>query len=431
MQLYFPKNINLRKFGDVSFKIGIVLLPSAISIAGLFLLFSSLIGIYISKENLIKDKWNIATFISIIFLLIICIFQNTSINLPVKNYYALNWIGLLNWIPLFLLFWGSQSYLNYEKERKNIGLLLIVGSFPVLISGFGQYFLNWTGPFSTLNGLIVWFVKPIIPDSENASLSGLFPNPNYMGCWLTILWPFTVVTFLDRTKNIFKKSISTFFVISVLISILLTASRNAYGGLLLAIPLLVGRNSLFFLIPITFLTFFVSSSNFVIGNPHLSENYALNSILSKINRLREIGNDPRINIWINTLIMISQKPILGWGAGTFGIVYSMKFLSEANHAHNLFLELSYNYGLIVSIFIFSIIISLISLSFIKVFYKTNQDNLLNIKNNLYEKAWWTSFFILFASQLIDVQYYDGKISIIFWILLAGIINIMKESKSEY
>ena len=301
----------------------------------------------------------------------------------------------------------------------------------MLLSGFGQYFLNWIGPFSTLNGLIVWFVKPVIPGSENASLSGLFPNPNYMGCWLTILWPFTVATFLDRTKNIFKRSISTFFVISVLISILLTASRNAYGGLMLAIPLLVGRNALFFFIPFTFLTFFVSSNNLILENPHLSENYALNSILSKINRLREIGYDPRIDIWINTLIMISQKPIFGWGAGTFGIVYSMKFLSETNHSHNLFLELSYNYGLIVSIFIFSIIISLLILSFIKVFNKRNQDNLLNIKNNyIYEKAWWTSFFILFASQLIDVQYYDGKISIIFWILLAGLRNMMKESKSE-
>ena len=37
--------------------------------------------------------------------------------------------------------------------------------------------------------------------------------------------------------------------------------------------------------------------------------------------------------------------------------------------------------------------------------------------------------IFLISQLVDVQYFDGRISIIFWILLAGLKCIIDESKA--
>ena len=45
----------------------------------------------------------------------------------------------------------------------------------------------------------------------------------------------------------------------------------------------------------------------------------------------------------------------------------------------------------------------------------------------YEKAWWTSFVVLLISQMIDIQYFDLRISIVFWILLAGIRSIIREN----
>ena len=48
------------------------------------------------------------------------------------------------------------------------------------------------------------------------------------------------------------------------------------------------------------------------------------------------------------------------------------------------------------------------------------------KTNLFDKAWWGSIFIFSISQLVDIQYFDGRISIFYWILLAGIKNIIDE-----
>ena len=43
-----------------------------------------------------------------------------------------------------------------------------------------------------------------------------------------------------------------------------------------------------------------------------------------------------------------------------------------------------------------------------------------------DRAFWTALFFFLISQLADVQYFDGKISLITWILMAGLKNIISE-----
>ena len=93
------------------------------------------------------------------------------------------------------------------------------------------------------------------------------------------------------------------------------------------------------------------------------------------------------------------------------------------HAHNLIIETAFNYGLIVTLLIFANILALLFLT-IKHIYFSN--NIKKSNNVFFERAWLTSFFILFLSQMFDVQYFDLRISISFWILLAG----MKCMKSQ-
>jgi len=51
-----------------------------------------------------------------------------------------------------------------------------------------------------------------------------------------------------------------------------------------------------------------------------------------------------------------------------------------------------------------------------------------IKISIFDKAWVISIMLFLFSQLVDVQYFDGRISITFWILLAGAKNIIDEDK---
>ena len=48
----------------------------------------------------------------------------------------------------------------------------------------------------------------------------------------------------------------------------------------------------------------------------------------------------------------------------------------------------------------------------------------------FEKAWWTSSFTFFFSQLFDIQYYDLRLNVIFWILISGLIVKLQETDEQ-
>tara|TARA_Y100001978_G_C23605345_1_gene390859 strand:+ start:241 stop:648 length:408 start_codon:yes stop_codon:yes gene_type:complete len=128
----------------------------------------------------------------------------------------------------------------------------------------------------------------------------------------------------------------------------------------------------------------------------------------------------RINLWNNALRLVSQKPLFGLGAAFFPILYEFYYEPKSyteQHTHNLFIELSASYGILTSLTIFIFIISLIYLSWknLKPYKSLDRDNLI-------DRSWLASTFVLLISQMNDITYFDGRISVIFWILLSGLRN---------
>ena len=83
-------------------------------------------------------------------------------------------------------------------------------------------------------------------------------------------------------------------------------------------------------------------------------------------------NDPRIFIYLNTIPIIMERPLLGWGASTFPILFNTRyseFPREPTHPHNLILEMANSYGLIFSILITISILLLLINSFKLIFLK--------------------------------------------------------------
>ena len=95
------------------------------------------------------------------------------------------------------------------------------------------------------------------------------------------------------------------------------------------------------------------------------------------------------------------------------------------HAHNLPLDLMVSYGIPAALMI---IIPITNLTLqtvrLKLFEKNRSESLI------YDQAWISALVILLASQMVDVQYFDGRISIIMWFLLSGSQNILEEKNSR-
>ena len=187
----FLKKITLKEYGSLLFILGIFFLPSSLLLGILLLLPSSIIGSFLQEKSFLKDKWNYSLISFGALILISTFLQNYILVNTYDNVWdpKLSIVGLGNWLPFIWFFWALQPYLNSKQSRILFSSTLLAGSFPVLITGYGQYFFNWTGPFETLNGLIIWYQRPIeIP----GGLSGLFSNQNYAGTWLNFVWPFCI-----------------------------------------------------------------------------------------------------------------------------------------------------------------------------------------------------------------------------------------------
>ncbi len=423
--IYSLKEKTIEDYGYLLFLLGIFFLPSTLTIGIFFLITAFILSSIFRKDSFLKDYWNLPFLLFGLLIISSAILQNYLF----ENNYDQIWdpklslIGLGNWIPFIWVFWAAQPYINTKSKRRSFSLILIAGTFPVLITGFGQYFLNWTGPFETLYGLIIWYQRPIqIP----GGLSGLFSNQNYAGSWLNFVWPFCLALFFEKSNNLFKKTIAFSFLISTGFTAFLTFSRNAWIGLFTSIPIVLGKKGIKLILPIlTFMLlilFFVFSPIFYGELQNNFRNLLPGQILKQFDSTHYVDLDiTRIEIYKSAIEIIKKNPFFGFGAGSFTEIFFSNTNFWKGHSHNLLLELSLSYGLPATIILFISISIILCLSMKKIFSETLQINI-----SYFDRAFWSALFFFLISQLADIQYFDGRISIICWILIAGLKNIILE-----
>ena len=426
--LFEHEDSKLFKCGLAFFYLGAFLLPSAIILSVILLLISLLISLFKFRNNILFDKWNLPFIIASILLILSTIFhinsyEITNTTLSEQSWDPkLAWVGLANWLPLFWSFWGFQPYLKNLKLRRNLSLILLSGTFPVLVSGIGQLLFQWYGPLQALNGLIVWYQRPI---ANLTGISGLFNNPNYAGAWLNLVWPFIIASFLQlRNKKLIL--INFIFAITTLLFIVFTGSRSAWGGLVLSIPIMLGKKCLKWYVPIIL---FISIIFLSIIYPLFGQPF---QIFMQKNIHQDLWIDftkfgfleldvSRLEIWKVAIKTILEKPFFGHGWSSFPSLFKIETGLWKGHTHNMPLELAVSYGIPAALLIVFQVSSITFFAFRKTYAYQKRDTILNN----FDKSWLTSLILIIIAHLVDVQYFDGRISLASWILLAGARNIIK------
>ncbi len=404
-------NLNL---GEKLFLIGIFFLPSALPIGGIFLLFSIFISLTNNDKNLIKNKWNLTFFLSTVLIFLSttlnCFFNLSPILQNLDKSIILS--HLFNWIPIYIAFLAFQIYLKSKTQRVLFQKFLIFGTVPVLLSCIMQKFLNIYGPFETLFGTIVWFNY-----GDLGGVSGLFNNPNYLGMWLTICLPFSISLLRIEKVNSYKIILLIINFLIIYFAIF-TNSRNAFFGIFISFIILFGIRKILYFSLLAFLGILIF--NYFLPNLlDLKENL----LFYKLTDIDPNRDYPRIRIWENAFYLISQRPLLGWGSGTFPYLNSYwPPYQSYQHTHNLIVELAFNFGIPISLIIITNVTVMLKEAFNKV----------KSLNNLLDEykiciSFIASFSIFIIAQLTDITYYDGKISIISSVLLACLKNIIDEN----
>ncbi len=423
---------NYFDFGNITFLIGVFFLPSALPIGAFFLLTSIVFSFFISKNNFLQNKWDL-TFLLCLILIICSTIYNASINPSVSLLEfdkSIFWLNLFNWVPIYFAFIGFQVYLKSVKQKLLFQKVLIAGTVPVIFSCIIQKFFNIYGPFKTLYGSIIWFNYYHSADQS----SGLFSNPNYLGMWFTLCLPFALSAIKLEKSKIINFAIICLINILIIYFSFATFSRNALLGIVISLIFFIERKKLIFFSIFLFLSFIV----FIYVLPNFLNIYQINfsdlydaNIFKKLSELKFSLDNPRIKIWSNALNFISMRPFQGWGAGSFPYIFhensyleipfSPESITKYQHTHNLIIELSYNFGIPTAFLIVSKILSI----FLKSFKKIKNIN-RSLSSYLIYKPFIVSFFIFLLAHFTDITYYDGKISILFALLLAGLKNIIDE-----
>ena len=424
MEIINKKKNKITYFGTICFDLGLFLLPSTFVISGILILFASIIGFF-NQEGFFKNDWN-----KFLFTGSILIITSSLINTPKLfdfNLQNLN-LGFLNWVPLSILFYGFQYYLDSYQLRRKCCLLLLAGSFPVIISVVGQIFFNWHRPLEVLNGLIVWYQSPI--KGFNA-VSGLFNNPNYLGSWLNIIWPLGIAYLLSQYRIKFKILIISIFLTSIASSILLSASRAAWLCFFLSSILFFIKFTkkwlVIFFVAIASL-YLLTSNSFIFEsiNQFLHANLNI-ELLDSFNKETYINEISRIDIWRIGINNILERPIWGHGASSFPTHMNELTGVWKGHAHNLPIELIYSYGLPAGILILLPFFYILFLASRNIFLiKRYQSN-----DYIFDKGILISLLLLAFYHLFDMTYFDGRISITGWIMFAAIKNILRETNHRF
>lgn len=328
----------------------------------------------------------------------------------------LAWVGLGNWLPFFWGFWGFQSYLTTPAARRRAGLMLVAATVPVILTGLGQLWWGWHGPFQALGGLVTWHLHP--GGNPEGRLAGLFDYANIAGSWLVLVWPLLLAALLQARQSQGQRLVVLVMAVALAAAVFLTDSRNAWAALVLALPLVCGPRSWRWLLPPLAILLLLVAAASVVGVPEALQEPARSlvpeAIWGRLSDLHHAAERPqaitRLAQWGTALELIGERPWLGWGAAAFSIIYPLRTGRWHGHPHNLPLDLALSHGLPVALLVVGFVVLLLLRGLGPAL----------LRGRITDRAWWTAALVLAALHATDMPFYDSRINVAGWVLLAGV-----------
>lgn len=299
-------------------------------------------------------------------------------------------IGLL-WMGCFLFYIESANIINTKDKLKNAifalnissGIIGIIATLEFATYNLTKYVdgFNFTISNPLYYQLNDWvfnlFPFEIINSQYPSRAAATFDNPLILATFLIITTPFCAFSSVYFKHSKHRKLSRVCFVFSLL-GILCTESRGAYIAIALSIAtLLISSKKIFKkLLPFMFVL--------AIGIPltialRYKNNSSGNEFLA--------SNNNRLAIWRVCADLFTEHPIIGMGAGTENIHQEIiqRIGINRSHAHNLFLEIATEGGIIGVIFVIAII----------AIFAKNLFKLFHLKNNAYRP-----YAVLYTSSII-------------------------------
>jgi len=390
--------VTLLQMKNKTFRISLILMP--------FVSYIGLLGLLAVTIILFKENYNsISRSILGKATLLVSLLIFASCFTAYKKSEA--FLQLVNFLPFFLLFLTIPFLLRTSEQLEQLSVDLIVSSVPISLMEIMQFSIGSVRP------------------------SAIFNNPNVLASYLVVILGIELglfLRFLELSrfslplpfKTGLKTRHATFLlaltICLALIAILISGSRS---GLIVALFQLVASILIFCLF--TKERFLILSISFTI----LAGSFA--SIWSWFEATRRltvgsITSDLRIEIWQVALSLIREKPLFGWGLGSFKLLYPLRSMTSENfaHAHNFWLLLGVETGILAA-FILTILVGCVC-------YRGVKDLILvrpYSSTNMLLFGYLAAFSGCVVYSLFDCTFYDARVNTVNWLVLGCIYQFTR------
>lgn len=332
-----------------------------------FTIFTYYIFLIIKEEKFIYSV-NSLNFPILLFILI------AVLSILVNNSF---WVSLKYFINLLSLFLIYFFIINNIKTKDIFSFCLII------------FFI--TASFVSIYLLIQYYgLDPFLSDTKR--LTSTLGNRNYVSGYLALIFPIAFSFFLIESKKRNKIFYETILLI-IYTGIIVCHTRAIWIALFFSLLLFVYLLSHFKInnilkdnkkwLIILFSLFLLITLIYSTDNPlNRSSITATERAVSAFD-MQGSSLRTRLLIWNSTIDMIKDRPLLGSGLGTFPLHYLdyqadflqnnpdyMQFLGKAAEAHNEYLQIWAEMG-IIGLLLFLLIII--------IFYRTNLNTIKKIK----------------------------------------------------
>ena len=398
-----------------AFQLGLFLLPSSALLAGLCLFITCIAGSRNRQEGLWTDFWMRPLIVAGALMLIAAFVADTG---------SLAWAGLANWIPFFWGFWAFRPFLEDKERRHQAGLMVLAGTVPVLVTGFGQMLLGWSGPWQLLGGGIIWYLAP--GGQPEGRLSGLFDYANVAGAWLGVIWPFALAALIRSRQSLWRRGVALLLSVAIVAAVLLTRSRNAMAALALAVPTVLGPVQWWWLLPLLLIAAAPLMLAVLPGVPTPLQQWSLGllpeSMRQRLLEKQSTDSLTRLAQWRFGVELIAARPLLGWGAAAFSVLYPIHAQRKWHgHSHNLPLELAVSHGLPAALLVVGTVLALLVVALRRGI----------LAGDAMDRAWWTAVLMLVAMHATDLPFFDSRLNILGWVLLSGLWAFIREAEPDH
>ena len=282
--------------------------------------------------------------------------------------------------------------------------LFLVAALVVAIYGVVQ---NFTGVSSTES----WIDEEMFTDIK-VRVYSFFNNPNVLGEFLVLTIPVMVALIWNKVREEHK----TLFGIALLVMaacMVFTWSRGAWLGMLIAVAIFLAISDKRWIFVGVLAVVLVPVALYLSGNSAIVER-----VLS-IGNTADTSTAYRVSIWRASIKLLGDfwLPGIGVGSDAYKTVYPVYALTGADfalHSHNLYLQFWVETGLIG-------IVSLLSLALAFLRNTFSAKVIENIKKSDVAKltvALGAGFVGFMVQGLTDYVWYNYKILMIFWIIIA-------------